>query len=56
MSRRVVDGTDRNFRDADGDGIPNGRDRDFTRAFVDENRDGICDHRRNPGNDAKKPN
>lgn len=47
--------TDRNLRDADGDGIPNGRDPDFTRGFVDENRDGICDHRQSPGNDAINP-
>ena len=32
-------------RDADGDGVPNGRDPDFKRGFVDDDGDGVCDHR-----------
>jgi len=35
------------LRDADGDGIPNGRDPDFTPGFSDANGDGVCDHRQN---------
>ncbi|MFH1861191.1 MAG: hypothetical protein ABH878_00125 [bacterium] len=35
------------LRDADGDGIPNGKDQDFLSRFKDENGDGICDYRQN---------
>ncbi|RJP73420.1 MAG: hypothetical protein C4524_14640 [Candidatus Zixiibacteriota bacterium] len=42
-------------RDADGDGIPNGRDPDFQHRFVDENRDGVCDFRATPPPPAPAP-